>query len=55
MPDKKERTPEEQVYWEDAKNKFTVAREDIQIDDDAEVSIGEDGAWVRAWVFVEKE
>ena len=27
---------------------------DINIDSDAEVSVGDEGAWVQAWVFVNK-
>jgi hypothetical protein len=29
--------------------------EDCQIDNDAQVSVGESGAWVQAWVFVPHE
>ena len=27
---------------------------DLEIDDDAKVSISDDGAWVAAWVWVDK-
>lgn len=29
--------------------------EDTQIDDDALVSVGSDGAWIQAWVWIDKE
>ncbi len=28
------------------------ASDDINIDDDANLSLGDDGVWVQAWVFV---
>lgn len=29
--------------------------EDLDIDTDAKVSVGDDGVWVAAWVWVSKE
>lgn len=29
--------------------------DDLEIDGDAKVSLGENGAWIAAWVFVPKE
>lgn len=44
-------TPTEAEYREWAEEKY--ASDDIQIDPDAKVSIADDGAWVRAWVWVD--
>ena len=49
-----ERSVTDDKYREVARdnyNEFGV----LEIDKDAEVSVGEDGAWVRAWVRVENE
>lgn len=31
------------------------ASEDVEIEEDAEVSVADDGVWVQAWVWVPKE
>jgi len=39
-----------------AKDRHCIGSDnEIEIDGDARVSRGEDGAWVQAWVFVPKE
>lgn len=40
-------------YREQAKHQWQ--RDELEIDDDATVSISENGAWVQAWVWVEDE
>lgn len=38
-----------------AHERYACGDTDIEIDDDTKVSIGEDGAWVQVWVFVDKD
>ena len=40
----------DEKYREEARQAYAI--DDLQIDADAEVSIGEHGAYVQAWVFV---
>lgn len=39
-------------YIDAAKDVFESQSDDIEIDNDAEVSVSDGGAWVQAWVFV---
>lgn len=41
-------------YIEKAKELYAIPGE-LDVDDDAEVSVTEDGAWVAAWVFIGNE
>ena len=50
MPSEERATPEE---IEAARRDF--ADDDLEIDDDAAVSRGNDGVWVSAWVYVPNE
>lgn len=40
-------------YVEAAKSKY-AGDTDVEVDNDADISTGEDGVWVQAWVFVQK-
>lgn len=44
---------DKEKYIEAAQSKC-AGDSDVEVDDDAEISTGEDGVWVQAWVFVQK-
>jgi hypothetical protein len=43
------------AYISQARQEYTSSKNDIEIDDAPNVSIGEGGAWVAAWVWVGQE
>lgn len=51
--DKHEADPKEDRYRELAKEQY--ANDECEIDDNALVSVGDGGAFVQAWVYVEDE
>jgi hypothetical protein len=40
------------AYIAQARQQYTTSTSDIEIDDEPQVSIAEDGAWIAAWVWV---
>ncbi len=52
-------TPATPELIETARQKYEIDRlidaDDIEIDDNATMSVGEDGAWVSAWVWISQE
>lgn len=37
-------------------DEYAIGSDDnIEVDEDAKLSVGEDGTWVQAWVFINKE
>jgi hypothetical protein len=40
------------AYIAQARQQYTTSTSDLEIDDEPQVSIAEDGAWVAAWVWV---
>jgi len=47
------RTPEQEAYVECAKNHPSLGI-DLEVDDNAEVSEGDGGAFVQAWLWIDK-
>jgi hypothetical protein len=50
--------PDEAIADDELYRKSAIARwakDKLQIDDDATVSVGEGGAWVHAWVWVSND
>jgi len=43
------------AYIAQARRQFSVGTSDLEIDDDPEVSIAKNGAWIAAWVWVTQE
>jgi hypothetical protein len=43
------------AYIGQARERYALSNSDLEIDEDAEVSVAENGAWVAAWVWVPKE
>jgi hypothetical protein len=43
------------VYIAQARKQYTASTSDLEIDDEPQVSISKDGAWVAAWVWVPRE
>jgi hypothetical protein len=58
-PDPPSPTRKEKVlataYIAQARKQYTVSASDLEIDDEPQVSITKDGAWVAAWVWVPRE
>jgi hypothetical protein len=42
-------------YVAQARERYALSNFDLEIDEDAKVSVAENGAWVAAWVWVPKE
>lgn len=45
----------ESAYIIQARKQYTQSTSDLEIDDEPQVSITDDGAWVAAWVWVQNE
>jgi len=43
------------AYIAQARQRYTRSTSDFEIDDEPQVSIAKDGAWVAAWVWVTQE
>ena len=50
MPEQRDET--EHNYWVDRARELRLFNDDLEIDEDEKVSVANDGAWVRAWVWV---
>ena len=43
------------AYIAQARKRYTISTSDLEIDDEPQISIAEDGAWIGAWVWVANE